>query len=88
MMKTHSNIFFAFLSSSISNYNQFIKTTHDQRPDSVLKQTTLAASGAALSAGGSSAQTAVIKYSVWALSAGLSAAALAVINTALDWEWF
>lgn len=75
-------------SSSIANYNKFIKTCLDQRPDSVLKLTTLTPSQDASRQGGVDMQTTLVKYSVWALSAGLSAAALAVISTAMEMEWF
>ena len=75
----------------MSNHNKFELTTFNQRPDAVLKQLKLNNSGPAAAAAasvlGPRKSSRIVKVAVWALSAGIGAAAIAVLNTAAElWQ--
>ena len=84
---SHFSLFIA-CSHSMSNHSKFELTTFNQRPDSVLKQLKMNNGGAAAATPlGPKRSSRIVKVAVWALSAGIGAAALAVLNTASEfWQ--
>ncbi|XP_071785081.1 TBC1 domain family member 20-like isoform X2 [Asterias amurensis] len=72
------------LSTSMSKHNDFELETLYQRPDKVLQKMTSRLNGAATSSSPEhqSRGSIVLKVTVWALSAGIGAVALAILNTA------
>ncbi|XP_022107528.1 TBC1 domain family member 20-like isoform X1 [Acanthaster planci] len=75
------------LSTSMSKHPDFELETLCQRPDKVLQHITSKSNGAASSQATAESQqrsrsSTVVKLAVWAISAGIGAAALAVLNTA------
>ena len=72
-------------STAISTYSNFELSTYDQRPDKVLRTYTYTPEEFKEWDSEKKETHLMAKMTVWAIAAGLSAAAVAVANTAAQW---
>jgi hypothetical protein len=84
-----------FFSLTILNYEKFAEIAFNQRPETkVLRETfiddedDIVEKKPVIRTREESRARTVARYTMWAVSAGLSAAAIAAFNTAMKWEWF